>query len=84
MAPDIAAVAADARWLANRYDESQDAIHFVRLTREEHRAVTFITDEYSPAEAPRLVLRRRDVAAAAGPPPHRPARAPRRPIRRLR
>jgi hypothetical protein len=66
--PDLAAIAADSTWLANRYDESQDAIHFVRLTREEHRAVTFITDDYIPAEAPRLVLRRGDVAAAAGPP----------------
>lgn len=67
-APDLAAIAGDPAWLANRYDESQDAIHFVRLTREGHRAVTFITDEYIPAEAPRLVLGRSDVAAAAGPP----------------
>jgi hypothetical protein len=67
-APDFAAITTDAAWLPNRYDESQDLVHFVRLTREEHRAVTFITDEYIPAEAPRLVLRRSDVAAAAGPP----------------
>lgn len=66
-APDFAAIAADATWLPNRYDESQDLIHFVRLTREQHRAVTFITDEYIPADAPRLVLRRSDVVAAAGP-----------------
>lgn len=68
MRPDIAAIARDPAWLANRYDESQDAIHFVRLTREEHRAVTFVTDEYISAEAPRLVLRRGDVVAAAAPP----------------
>jgi hypothetical protein len=67
-APDLAAVAADAAWLAHRYDESQDAVHLLRLPREEHRAVTFITDDYLPAEAPRLVLRRRDLAAAAPPP----------------
>lgn len=67
-APDSAAIAADPNWLANRYDESQDLIHFVRLTREEHRAVTFITDEYIPPEAPRLVLRRSDVAGAAAAP----------------
>lgn len=66
--PDFAAIATDPAWLPNRYDESQDLIHFVRLTREGHRAVTFITDEYIPADAPRLVLRRSDVAAAAGPP----------------
>lgn len=68
MTTDVAAIAADPTWLANRYDESRDAIHFVRLTREQHRSVTFITDDYIPAEAPRLVLRRGDVAAAAAPP----------------
>ncbi|HYG48773.1 MAG TPA: hypothetical protein VD846_12645 [Allosphingosinicella sp.] len=68
MAAEPAAIAADPLWLPNRYDESQDLIHFVRLTREEHRAVTFITDEYISAEAPRLVLRRGEVAAAARPP----------------
>lgn len=67
-APDPAPIAADPNWLANRYDESVGAVHFVRLTRSEHRAVTFITDEYIPADAPRQVLRMRDAAAAAGPP----------------
>jgi hypothetical protein len=67
-ATDLAAVAGDALWLPHRYDESQDLIHFVRLTREGHRAVTFVTDEYIPADAPRLVLRGSEVAAAAGPP----------------
>ena len=65
---DFAAIAADATWLANRYDESRDSVHFVRLTREDHRAATFITDEYIPADAPRLVLGRGDVASAAGRP----------------
>lgn len=67
-ATDLALVARDALWLPNRYDESEDLIHFVRLTREDHRAVTFITDEYVSADAPRLVLRGREVAAEAGPP----------------
>jgi hypothetical protein len=67
-APELAAVARDPAWLPNRYDESRDLVHFVRLTREEHRSVTFITDEYISPDAPRLVLRRSDVAAAAGPP----------------
>ncbi len=67
-APGLAAIAADPAWLPNRFDESQDSIHFVRLSREEHRAVTFITDEYIAAAAPRLVLGRGDVAAASGPP----------------
>ncbi|HEX8308298.1 MAG TPA: hypothetical protein VF645_07745 [Allosphingosinicella sp.] len=62
--PELAAIAMDPAWLPHRYDESLDAVHFVRLTREEHRSVTFVTDEYIPAGAPRLVLRRSDVAAA--------------------
>jgi hypothetical protein len=67
-APDLAAVARDPAWLPNRYDESRDLVHFVRLTREEHRSVTFVTDEYIRPDAPRIVLRRSEVAAAAGPP----------------
>jgi hypothetical protein len=66
--PELMAIARDAAWLPHRYDESKDAVHFLRLTREEHRNVTFLADEYIPAETPRLVLRRGDVAAAAGPP----------------
>jgi hypothetical protein len=66
--PDLAAIAADPNWLPNRYDESRDLIHFVRLSREEHRAVTFVTDEYIRPDAPRLVLGRSDVMAVAGPP----------------
>lgn len=70
MAPptEPAAVAADPAWLAHRYDESRDEVHFLRLSRAEHRAVTFITDEYIAADAPKLVLARREAAASAGPP----------------
>lgn len=65
--PDPAAIAADPSWLPHRYDDSQDSIVFLRLSREEHRAVTFITDEYIEADAPKLVLPRRDAASASGP-----------------
>jgi hypothetical protein len=66
--PDLAAIAADPGWLAHRFDESRDLVHFVRLTREQHRSVTFITDDYIAADAPRLVLRRGEIAPAVGPP----------------
>jgi hypothetical protein len=66
--PDLSAVARDPAWLAHRFDESRDEVHFLRLTRAEHRAVTFITDEYIRADAPRRVLGRKDAAAAAAPP----------------
>lgn len=62
-----AAVAADPFWLAHRFDESRDEVHFLRLDREAHRSVTFITDEYIAAGAPRQVVARRDAVAAAGP-----------------
>lgn len=68
MAPDLAAIAADAAWLPHRYDETQDAIHFLRLSRRDHRAATFITDDYIEPDTPRVALRRGDVVPAAGRP----------------
>lgn len=65
---DPAAVARDPVWLPHRYDETEDSVHFLRLTRDEHRSVTFITDDYIRPEAPRQVLGRRESAESAGPP----------------
>lgn len=63
--PDVARVARDPLWFAHRYDPGHDAVHFLRLPREAHRAATFITDEYLPANAAKLVLHRRGVMTAA-------------------
>lgn len=61
-----AAVVGDPTWLAHRYDPIADAVHFVRATRDDHRAATFLTDEYlSTASAPRPI--RRDTALASAP-----------------
>lgn len=65
---DAATVACDPLWFAHRYDPGQDAVHFLLLPREVHRAATFITDEYLPADAAKLVLHRREVMAVAPPP----------------
>ncbi len=63
--PDIAVIVRDADWLADRYDPGHDAVHFRRVTRDEHRAATFLTDEYlRPAEK---VAVHRPKAMAAGP-----------------
>lgn len=43
---EIANLLADPEWLPHRYDETGDAFRFVRVPREGHRAVTFLTDEY--------------------------------------
>ena len=61
-------IARDPLWLAHRYVESKDAIQFRHLTREEHRAATFVTDEYLP-RAPQLVEIGRREALATAPSP---------------
>jgi len=62
---DIAAVARDPLWFPDRYDPGQNAVHFRRLTRGDHRAATFLTDDYLPANTPRLVISRDEAIAAA-------------------
>lgn len=44
--PDPRAIVQDALWLAHRYDAVADAVQFRHVTRELHRAATFLTDEY--------------------------------------
>lgn len=63
--PSIAAIAHDASWLAHRYDPGHDAVHFRPTPRGDHRAATFLTDDYLPAGATPIVLRRAEVIAAA-------------------
>ncbi len=63
---DISAVVRDAMWLADRYDPGHDAVHFRRVTRAEHRAATFLTDEYLAA-AEKIVVRRAEAMAAEPP-----------------
>lgn len=59
-------IVCDASWLAHRYDERGDAVHFVRLDRAAHAQATFITEEYFAADAQRVVLPRAASVAAAG------------------
>lgn len=62
-----ASVAADPLWLAHRYVETKDAIQFLRVTRDQHRAATFISDEHLPAGLPRVEVPRSEALAAAAP-----------------
>jgi hypothetical protein len=62
---ETASILADANWFAHRYDERADAVHFIRVTREQHRAATFITDDYLPSDLPMRVVPRSDAMAAA-------------------
>lgn len=53
-----------AEWLAHRYDEGQDAIHFVDAPRAQRRSVPFLTDEYLKPAAP-IIMKRTDALADA-------------------
>ena len=60
----------DASWLPHRYDPTQDAIHFMPVSREAHRRATFLTDEFiGEAGAPTVIGRK---AALAAMPPRAP------------
>lgn len=64
-AAQIAAIAADARWLAHRFDPDSDRFHMLQLAREDHRAAIFITDEYLPTGRPLQPIPREALMAAA-------------------
>jgi hypothetical protein len=68
-APDIprdkAALVRDPEWHAHRYDAAQDAFQFRKVTRDQHRKATFLTDEYL-GEAPSIIPVARPEALAAG------------------
>ena len=60
----------DATWLAHRYDATGDSIHFVPVSREQHRAATFLTDEYLPqAATPTVIGRPAAITSASAPGP---------------
>lgn len=61
----VGSVASDPVWLPHRYDPDHDAVHFVRLDREGHDAVTFLIDAMLPAGLPKLVLRRDETGPVA-------------------
>jgi hypothetical protein len=60
---DVQSVIANGGWLAHRYDEVHDAVHFVRLSREDHQRITFLTDS-EIGEVPKVVLARAECLAA--------------------
>ena len=52
-------------WLAHRYDEGNDAVHFVSAPRALRRSVPFLTDEYLEATDAPTIWKRGDALAAA-------------------
>jgi hypothetical protein len=63
----LALIARDPTWFPHRYDPGEDVFHLVRLDRAAHDRASFLTDAYLPAEAPRLVLGRRELRDKAMP-----------------
>src|SRR5690242_5040289 len=60
--PALAELIDDGRWLAHRYDESDDSIQFRFVPREAQREMTFLTD-FEIGEAPLAVYSRSDCLA---------------------
>lgn len=44
--PSIDQIVADPAWLPHRYDAGRGVLTFVLLSKEDHRGVTFLSDEY--------------------------------------
>jgi hypothetical protein len=63
-APALPELIDDGRWLAHRYDEAGDSIHFRFVPREAQRSMTFLTD-HEIGEAPLAVHPRADCVAEA-------------------
>ena len=59
-------------WLAHRYDEGHDAVHFVRAPRDLRRSIPFLTDEYLNLDDAPTIVRRTDALATVpgGTPTH--------------
>jgi hypothetical protein len=60
-------VARDPSWLPHRYDAVGDRVQFVACDRAQHRASTFLTDEYLPGAAAPIVVGRAEAVAGAPP-----------------
>lgn len=65
MSENLRPLVADPAWLAHRYVESKDAVQFLKVTRAQHAAATFITDDHLPAGLERVERSRSDAVAAA-------------------
>jgi hypothetical protein len=62
--PNLEELVRDGSWLAHRYDETTDSIHFRLVPKEAQQAVTFLTD-FEIGDAPLAVFARADCLAEA-------------------
>lgn len=61
---ELSEVIGDGRWLAHRYDETNDSIRFRLVAREDHQRITFLTDA-ELGDAPTAIFPRADCLAEA-------------------
>ena len=59
--PAIDELLADAGWLAHRYNEREDSIHFRLTSRDDQRRAAFLTDEYLGTDAAQIAVARREI-----------------------
>lgn len=64
-APALAELIADGRWLAHRYDESNDSIQFRFVPRAAQQALTFLSDQEIGGDAPLAIHPRAECLAEA-------------------
>lgn len=58
-------------WWPHRYDPIRDEIHFIKASRNDHRAAVFLTDEYLPqTKTPHAIKRKQAIIAANTAPLH--------------
>lgn len=56
----------DRDWLAHRYDEGHDAVHFVPAPRALRRSIPFLTDEYLGSTGDPAIWKRTEAMAGMG------------------
>jgi hypothetical protein len=65
MADSLETLGQDQTWLPHRVDVRRGELGFVRLDREDHRRLTFLTDEYIGDETPRRTIALSQIGAVA-------------------
>lgn len=61
---DVAMIVRDPQWFAHRYDAPNDAVQFLKMSREDHRAAPFLRDEFIPSSKDPLPLGRAESMEA--------------------
>ena len=61
---DVEKIVRNPEWFPYRYDPSNDAVQYIRINRQAHRAAAFLRDEFLPTSSSPLPLGRAESLAA--------------------